>query len=40
METIEQRTMRKVVRHLIPLSIVCYFINYLDRVNLSFAPLR
>jgi MFS transporter, ACS family, tartrate transporter len=40
METIEQRTMRKVVRHLIPLSIVCYFVNYLDRVNLSFAALE
>ena len=40
METLEQRTMRKVVRHLIPLSIVCYFVNYLDRVNLSFAALE
>jgi MFS transporter, ACS family, tartrate transporter len=40
MEGLEQRTMRKVVRHLIPLSIVCYFINYLDRVNLSFAALE
>jgi ACS family tartrate transporter-like MFS transporter len=40
MEAIEQRTMRKVVRHLIPLSIVCYFVNYLDRVNLSFAALE
>src|ERR1700744_1621043 len=40
METLEQRTMRKVVRHLIPLAIVCYFVNYLDRVNLSFAALE
>src|SRR3954468_5045394 len=40
METLEQRTMRKVVRHRIPLSIVCYFVNYLDRVNLSFAALE
>jgi ACS family tartrate transporter-like MFS transporter len=37
---IEQRTMRKVIRHLIPLSIACYFVNYLDRVNLSFAALQ
>ncbi len=37
MDAVEQRTMRKVVRHLIPLSIICYFVNYLDRVNLSFA---
>ena len=40
MEAIEQRTMRKVVRHLIPLAIICYFVNYLDRVNLSFAALE
>jgi MFS transporter, ACS family, tartrate transporter len=40
MEAIEQRTMRKVLRRLIPLAITCYFINYLDRVNLSFAALQ
>jgi MFS transporter, ACS family, tartrate transporter len=40
MENIEQRTLRKVMRHLIPLSIICYFVNYLDRVNLSFAALE
>jgi MFS transporter, ACS family, tartrate transporter len=40
MEALEQRTMRKVVRHLIPLAIICYFVNYLDRVNLSFAALE
>jgi ACS family tartrate transporter-like MFS transporter len=32
--------MRKVIRRLIPLSIACYFVNYLDRVNLSFAALQ
>ncbi|WP_428486825.1 MFS transporter [Rhodopila sp.] len=32
--------MRKVVKHLIPLAIICYFVNYLDRVNLSFAALE
>lgn len=40
MEGLEARTMRKVLRHLIPLAIVCYFVNYLDRVNLSFAALE
>ncbi len=39
MEEIEIRTMSKVMRHLIPLAIICYFVNYLDRVNLSFAAL-
>ena len=40
MDAIEQRTMRKVVRRLIPLAITCYFVSYLDRVNLSFAALQ
>src|ERR1700761_4652540 len=40
MDEIEQRTMRKVLRRLIPLAIICYFVNYLDRVNLSFAALQ
>jgi MFS transporter, ACS family, tartrate transporter len=40
MDELEARTMRKVLRHLIPLAIVCYFVNYLDRVNLSFAALE
>src|ERR1700761_7773611 len=40
MDEVEDRTMRKVLRRLIPLAIVCYFINYLDRVNLSFAALE
>jgi ACS family tartrate transporter-like MFS transporter len=40
MDGLESRTMRKVLRHLIPLAIVCYFVNYLDRVNLSFAALE
>lgn len=40
MEGLEARTMRKVLRHLIPLAIICYFVNYLDRVNLSFAALE
>ena len=40
MEEIETRTMGKVMRRLIPLAIICYFVNYLDRVNLSFAALQ
>jgi MFS transporter, ACS family, tartrate transporter len=40
MDTLEARTMQKVLRHLIPLAIACYFVNYLDRVNLSFAALE
>ena len=39
MTEIETRTMAKVTRRLIPLAIICYFVNYLDRVNLSFAAL-
>jgi len=40
LDELETRTMRKVVRRLIPLAIICYFVNYLDRVNLSFAALE
>jgi ACS family tartrate transporter-like MFS transporter len=39
-DELETRTMRKVLRRLIPLAIICYFVNYLDRVNLSFAALE
>ena len=39
MEEIETRTMKKVTGRLIPFAIICYFVNYLDRVNLSFAAL-
>lgn len=30
---------RKVRRHLLPFLIVCYFVSYLDRVNIGFAAL-
>ncbi|MFO1027606.1 MAG: MFS transporter [Acetobacteraceae bacterium] len=40
MDELEARTMNKVLRRLIPLAIICYFVNYLDRVNLSFAALE
>ncbi|MET8159548.1 MFS transporter [Sphaerisporangium sp. NPDC005289] len=38
-EEIETRTVRKLVRRLIPLMIVLYFLNFLDRVNMSYAAL-
>jgi ACS family tartrate transporter-like MFS transporter len=39
---IEKRTMDKVERRLVPFLMLCYFIAYLDRVNISFAggPMR
>lgn len=37
MSTVEQRTIRKVSWRLIPFLIVCYFVSYLDRVNIGFA---
>jgi ACS family tartrate transporter-like MFS transporter len=37
--TIEARTIGKVSARLIPYLIVCYFIAYLDRVNVGFAAL-
>ena len=36
---IEARTMRRVTLRLIPFLILCYFVAFLDRVNLSFAAL-
>jgi D-galactonate transporter len=36
---IEQRTIAKVSARLIPFLILCYFIAYLDRVNVGFAKL-
>src|SRR6202161_982493 len=33
----ERRTMSKVVRRLVPFLMLCYFIAYLDRVNIGFA---
>ena len=39
MQDIEARTMRRVSARLIPYLILCYFIAYLDRVNVSFAAL-
>ena len=39
METLETRTIAKVSARLVPFLIVCYFVAYLDRVNVSFAAL-
>jgi D-galactonate transporter len=36
---LEQRTMAKVGRRLVPFLILCYFVAYLDRVNVSMAKL-
>ena len=40
MDAVEIRTIAKVTRRLIPFLIGCYFIAYLDRVNVGFAALE
>jgi MFS transporter, ACS family, tartrate transporter len=40
MDALETRTMGKVSRRLIPFVIICYFVAFLDRVNLGFAALQ
>jgi hypothetical protein len=37
MEDLEKRAIGKVMRRLIPFLIVCYFVAYLDRVNVCFS---
>src|ERR1700737_2603542 len=39
MQELETRVIGKVSRRLIPFLMVCYFIAYLDRVNVGFAAL-
>ena len=39
MNQVEIRTVSKVAKRLVPFLIVCYFIAYLDRVNVGFAAL-
>jgi ACS family tartrate transporter-like MFS transporter len=39
MQELENRVIRKVSMRLIPFLIVCYFIAYLDRVNVGFAAI-
>ncbi len=40
MDAIETRTIRKVMWRLLPFVFLCYFVAYLDRVNVSFAKLQ
>src|SRR6202040_1729254 len=40
MQDIEKRVIGKVMARLIPFLIVCYFVAYLDRVNVGFAKLH
>jgi MFS family permease len=37
---VEATTMKRVTRRLVPFLMFCYFINYLDRVNVGFAALQ
>src|SRR4249920_2591664 len=37
---VEARTMRKVTLRIVPFLMVCYFVSFLDRVNLGFAALQ
>ena len=36
---VERATMARVTRRLLPMLMICYFIAYLDRVNIGFAGL-
>src|SRR4051795_9591320 len=40
MDDVEKRVIGKVMWRLIPFLIVCYFVAYLDRVNVGFAKLH
>src|SRR3954469_8121884 len=40
MVDVERRAIGKVMRRLIPFLILCYFVAYVDRVNVSFAKLH
>jgi ACS family tartrate transporter-like MFS transporter len=37
--SIEAATLGKIARRFIPFLMLCYFVNYLDRVNVGFAKL-
>ena len=39
MNTLETTTLAKVTKRLVPFLILCYFVAYLDRVNVGFAAL-
>src|SRR5246127_815219 len=40
LDAVETRTMRQVTLRIVPFLMVCYFISFLDRVNLGFAALQ
>lgn len=40
MDNVEKRAIGKIMRRLIPFLILCYFVAYLDRVNVGFAKLH
>src|ERR1051326_1794731 len=37
---VEARTMRQVTLRIVPFLMVCYFVSFIDRVNLGFAALQ
>jgi MFS transporter, ACS family, tartrate transporter len=39
-DTLETRTMRQIALRIVPFLMTCYFISFLDRVNLGFAALQ
>jgi ACS family tartrate transporter-like MFS transporter len=39
LQDVEARTIAKVTARLVPFLVVCYFVAYLDRVNVGFAAL-
>src|SRR3954469_18689865 len=39
-DAVETRTMRQVALRIVPFLMVCYFVSFLDRVNLGFAALQ
>ena len=39
-DDVESRLYRKVILRIIPLIFICYVLNYIDRVNVSFAKLQ
>ncbi len=39
MATLEERTIAKVTARLVPFLVLCYFVAYLDRVNVGFAAV-
>ena len=40
MTTIEERTRRRITRRLAPFLFALYVLNYMDRVNISYAALQ